>query len=426
MRRSSKTRSLLHAAALIATGYILGTLTAFKWASSWHKDAGEPPASSATMATVPLPPKLHSHVNGDSVDRADGENVDAEWRGFEIEPADVLVITPSDSTSSSNPSETHVPVPTLAHVQRLIDCWCANGDWVKSVELAHDRCMLNSEPCFGLAPNDRINELAYQWQPRESECKEMIAEPGFTYQPLSSNVRQFYSLLQHKRILVAGDSFQRRMYNGLMDKLACYLPSISQISSLFLGRAYRLETRQGPNVTQLDLIRKLARSQFDIFIINRGVHYTPTRILQEELAKTLDDLFANNPHAYIIFRSTCIGHDTCEHYRNHVPLSEPEAAALRNTTFLGLGSRYHWNEIWLQNDIVRQFLHARCPHRCLFIPVHELTYRRADSHFMSPNGSTNRTDCLHYCSPGPMDMWMDMLVNTILYMAHAKLLDNHV
>jgi len=47
-------------------------------------------------------------------------------------------------------------------------------------------------------------------------------------------------------------------------------------------------------------------------------------------------------------------------------------------------------------------------HWVFVLDVVPATSLRADSHMSSTN------DCLHYCAPGPIDMWVELLYNAIL------------
>jgi hypothetical protein len=101
-------------------------------------------------------------------------------------------------------------------------------------------------------------------------------------------------------------------------------------------------------------------------------------------------------------RSSPAGHAKCWLKRNHPPLDPqhpPRAPAI-----------YNWYELRRQDLAVRALVanDTRWSNHAFYMDVTPATAARPDSH------KTNKHDCLHYCVPGPIDMWADLFANMVL------------
>jgi len=134
-----------------------------------------------------------------------------------------------------------------------------------------------------------------------------------------------------------------------------------------------------------------------LVILNRGAHYEPTPKVIRDLNGTLNFIFCQSPNTSVIFRGTVPGTAT------------PEADFFRapditiNNTWGKLETSYHFHEFMDQNKEVRSFLTAMFP-QVIFLDVAPSTALRRDGH----------RDFLHYCVPGPIDHWVNLLYNALL------------
>ena len=71
--------------------------------------------------------------------------------------------------------------------------------------------------------------------------------------------------------------------------------------------------------------------------------------------------------------------------------------------------RYHWNEFQRQDKIVRNLLETYYP-ETLIIDVVSPTVLRQDAHY----------DELHYCIPGPVSLWVDLIYNALFLISTFK------
>ena len=290
-----------------------------------------------------------------------------------------------------------------------MDCWAQTGDWRFNPAAVDDTCVLAQPDCYGLASRQRPNEVAYQWAV-PAEC---AAAFQYTFAPTAELAHALHELANATKVLVTGDSFHRKMFAALRERVECVTGRRLSRSMHYAG-AYRMETIILENVPtpQVDLAREIAERAYDVYVLNKGAHYSPLDEFLSTYNRTIHDLLRGSPNALFLVRSTPIGHEGCETYRNHAPLTPAESDVLVETTVKSIGRQYHWGDVLRQNAALRAFLASECPDRCIYIDVNPATMRRADSHYMYPK-ENNRTDCFHYCSPGPMDMWMDLIVNTL-------------
>ena len=313
----------------------------------------------------------------------------------------------------------------IAALQAVVDCWAHDGDWAAALDAAavrEDACLLAQPDCYGLATRDRVNEIGYRWTvPPTCNAAAAAASAGrdYVFRPAAELAPALNALVNRTTVLVTGDSFHRKLFHALKEQVECITRGRLSRNMFFAG-AYRLETVEILNVPtpQVDLARELAQRAYDVYVINKGAHYSPLEDFLATYNRSIDDLLRRSPNALLLVRSTPIGHAGCEAFRNRPPLTAAESDALLAETVKTIGRQYHWADVLAQNSALRAFLATKCPDRCIFLDVTPATMRRADSHYMYPTGN-NRTDCFHYCSPGPMDMWIDMILNTLFLVHHA-------
>ena len=105
--------------------------------------------------------------------------------------------------------------------------------------------------------------------------------------------------------------------------------------------------------------------------------------------QTLNDEFvAIHP----IPSSMFAGHANCGKYKEPAP-PDPDVPP---------PERYHWDRFPHQNGISKRIVDAS---GSIFVDVASITRNRPDSHV------DQGKDCLHYCLPGPIDTWTQVLFN---------------
>ena len=132
----------------------------------------------------------------------------------------------------------------------------------------------------------------------------------------------------------------------------------------------------------------------DAIIVNRGSHVSPDIDFRQGMRALFRYLRVVAPDTLIIARSTHPGHMDCMNFTK--PLEAPIP--------LGANAPYHWLSILPQNPIVKEEAHAIGG---VFVDVAPMTALRADSHM-------GRKDCLHYCIPGPIDGWVQLILNNLM------------
>ncbi|CAI5532720.1 unnamed protein product [Closterium sp. Naga37s-1] len=136
-----------------------------------------------------------------------------------------------------------------------------------------------------------------------------------------------------------------------------------------------------------------------VVILNRGAHYRPDRHFISAVRSTLRFLRNKLPDALLIYRTTVQGHANCSEHDK--PLLVP--GPTDNLPFF-------WGKFHEQNELARAAVEEVGG---VYLDVAAMTVLRPDSHqgFIP---ELNHEDCLHYCIPGPQDVWAQMLQNVLL------------
>lgn len=136
----------------------------------------------------------------------------------------------------------------------------------------------------------------------------------------------------------------------------------------------------------------------DVIIFNRGPHYTPLDQFERGLQSTSRLLRMMYPNKLLIYRNTPPGHNNCTIYK--APLKGRQDPA---------NLPYNWGKFREQNERARGIVEAL---GIVYMDVDTMTALRADGHkgFWP---ELNLMDCLHYCHPGPIDSWVELLYNIL-------------
>lgn len=141
----------------------------------------------------------------------------------------------------------------------------------------------------------------------------------------------------------------------------------------------------------------------DVVILNRGPHYTSDELYTQGVNMALHFLRLNFPNKLILYRSSPPGHHNCS--TTSQPLAHRQNAADLQRFFQG----YHWDAFAGQNEIAKRLA---AQYGVAFMDVVPMMELRADGHrsWMEPSDR----DCLHYCTPGPIDVMVEVLYNMLL------------
>lgn len=72
----------------------------------------------------------------------------------------------------------------------------------------------------------------------------------------------------------------------------------------------------------------------------------------------------------------------------------------------------HWTDMEGQNYMAREVIES---FGAVYMDVATMTNFRADGHMGTRDrGKESESDCVHYCEPGPIDTWVQVLYNILL------------
>ena len=141
-----------------------------------------------------------------------------------------------------------------------------------------------------------------------------------------------------------------------------------------------------------------------VVIFNRGAHYSGDESYKIGVRAALRHARNLMPNAIIIYRNTAVGHAGCANVSE--PLKERQPLDIQP---------YNWDKFPRQNEIARAEVEAVGG---IYMDVETLSRLRADGH-QGLIRETGSTDCLHYCLPGPLDSWVQLLYNILMRYADA-------
>ncbi|KAH7863985.1 hypothetical protein Vadar_024322 [Vaccinium darrowii] len=365
---------------------------------------------------------------------------------------------PTDSVNSSEDRD---------QIHQTEKCDLFTGDWIpnpagpvytnESCHLIenHQNCMMNGRPDTGY--------LYWRWNPRDCELPQFDSE-------------KFLEMMRNKAWALIGDSIARNHVQSLLCMLSKVEPAvevyhdaeyksrrwhfpvhnftISVIWSPFLAKADIFENYDGVSTSELELhLDQLDKtwtdlySSLDYMIFSSGkwfiktaiyydnttilgCHYCPKRNLTElgidfAYRKVLKNLFdfiiASNHKGMIFFMTT-----TPSHFENGEWFS---GGSCRRTTPVKEGEfeLNHMIKI-LRNVELEEFEKAEADAskkgvNLKLLDLMELSLLRPDGHpgpyrhfypFAKDKNAKVINDCLHWCLPGPIDSWNDLIMEMVV------------
>ncbi|XP_071919654.1 protein trichome birefringence-like 23 isoform X2 [Coffea arabica] len=324
-------------------------------------------------------------------------------------------------------------------------------DWIEG----HQNCMKNGRPDTGY--------LYWRWSPRECELPQL-------------NPNRFLELMRNKALALIGDSISRNHIQSLICVLSkaekavqvyhdedyksrrWLFPShnftVSVLWSPFLAQAAIFEDYNGVSTSEIELhldkldgtwteqFKSLDYIMFSsgewyaksaIYYKNNtvlGCHYCPKRNLTErgfdfayrEVLRNFFDYITESNHKGMIFFRT----STPEHFEN----GEWFSGGTCNRTEPVKEGEFLRNELnrILRDIEIEEFRNASTKAsekgvNLKLFDVNPLSLLRPDGHpgpyrFFQPFAKDKNAkiikDCLHWCLPGPIDTWNDLLMKMVV------------
>eukprot|EP00271_Cylindrocystis_brebissonii_P005275 TRINITY_DN17235_c0_g1_i1.p1 TRINITY_DN17235_c0_g1~~TRINITY_DN17235_c0_g1_i1.p1 ORF type:complete len:830 (-),score=50.50 TRINITY_DN17235_c0_g1_i1:449-2938(-) len=136
----------------------------------------------------------------------------------------------------------------------------------------------------------------------------------------------------------------------------------------------------------------------DIVILNSGAHYRSDDLYESGTRASLWYIRSKLPKSLIMWRNTPPGHLNCTAYDR--PLDRPQ-----NKSDLP----FHWGDFARQNEIAKRLVKEVGG---VYVDVATMSELRADAHFGT--NYAKKTDCLHFCQPGVLDTWVQLIYNAFI------------
>ena len=287
----------------------------------------------------------------------------------------------------------------------------------------------------GLGARDAAN---WQWRPKA--CR--------PYVPF--NERDFCLSLKGRSILFVGDSINEYWHFALLNSLGDYYDwsAVEGFSGTKKGckkhkicKKYYKNPPLIQHVTnqflEFKTTRRVNRSWwkylhgFELLVINSGAwmmnpHLAKNNVFvpvtdeqYEGHMKKATEYLKGNYNGTIIFRTTHPGHPEC--WKHEAPIATPIP-----TPYTGNFSKFRWESIFDRNRIAVPLFEGI---GAKILDIEPMTTLRPDGHMarFHPNNwkfegagkvvqvqENLFADCLHYCTPGPMDTWTELLMNMLL------------
>ncbi|CAI5970300.1 unnamed protein product [Closterium sp. NIES-64] len=140
-------------------------------------------------------------------------------------------------------------------------------------------------------------------------------------------------------------------------------------------------------------------STADIILINRGAHWTATEDFLSGVRSATRYIRQNFPNKLVIYRNTPPGHIDCA--GQEAPLAQPQAQEILP---------YFWKDLREQNELVKVVVEETGG---VYMDVEGMLALRWDGH-KGVVPEKKKPDCLHYCLPGPLDVYPQFLYNLLV------------
>eukprot|EP01059_Diplonema_ambulator_P035028 TRINITY_DN8135_c0_g1_i1.p2 TRINITY_DN8135_c0_g1~~TRINITY_DN8135_c0_g1_i1.p2 ORF type:complete len:389 (+),score=63.32 TRINITY_DN8135_c0_g1_i1:1605-2771(+) len=348
-----------------------------------------------------------------------------------------------------NTKETEVVKPVEAVVSpTLRECKeegeYTKGKWVldesRRKYLSYDGIGKTPGCCGMYAKANKLERTAplYKWVP--STCR------------ISSfNEELFCKALKGRNIIFVGDSIQELWHFAILHELGIHADYTMKEGTAgrpkcpkhpICGKYYRkpLMLRHITNqFLTFTSTRRVNRKwwtyikEFEIVVVNSGAWMVKPEEMRRNVMVPVSDAkykqhmtraaayLKDSYNGTVIFRTTHPGHPNCESATG--PLETPHPRPYPSKY-----NNYRWEAIFDRNEVAKEIFKAI---NASILDIEPMTTLRPDGHlaYNHPNNwryehgkaipnfvneSKRATDCLHYCTPGPMDTWSQLLMNMLL------------
>jgi hypothetical protein len=134
-----------------------------------------------------------------------------------------------------------------------------------------------------------------------------------------------------------------------------------------------------------------------VIVANWGAFYKEDEVVRTKMHETLAWIDEELPTSLFVFRSSNMAHLDCDNYKLPDNVDhEPAQHSVR--------ANFHWAEFPPQNRLWKEELDQNHPGK-MYMNIFDLIRKRPDQH----PGEEHNHDCLHYCIPGPVDAYVELL-----------------
>ena len=268
--------------------------------------------------------------------------------------------------------------------------------------------------CDQLGGTETLPTQRESWQWRPSRCTLR-----------DWNASEFCSALGPRRVLMVGDSTMEQTASTLMNMVTTYYAvgnktAWSCADQLTFALSDRLISSHGDHERGLTLKEYVERENCDIVVLSTAAHWH----VHEEVPAILDSVFdairqlktsTTKSNVTFVWKSQNAGDFRCGNFTTPWPEStvakiEKEIISSRG----GEGDGYKWSMF--------PYIDQEAEKRCIRDRVHYIdmspTYFRRDAHRYDEKSA--RWDCLHYCVPGPLNLFATLLLNLMLALSVSK------
>ncbi|CAI6006082.1 unnamed protein product [Closterium sp. NIES-64] len=219
---------------------------------------------------------------------------------------------------------------------------------------------------------------------------------------------KFCRILDKRSVLIVGDSINMLLADairfnvrlGAKDWDSRVQWDLGFSVRVFFVRDYYLNSTEAENDFMVDKsfgetwMDEIAAQGVSVVVMNRGAHFIADEQFERQMKSTLLALRKSYPDLLIIVRNTPAGHPHCWLHR------KPLSGKLLDLPH----DDWHWDGFAAQNEILKNLTEGVGG---VYMDVNASAVWRADGH-------VGRWDCLHYCHPGPVDTWVQLLFNMLL------------
>ena len=315
---------------------------------------------------------------------------------------------------------------------KTLNCWTENGTWEydpsfpslypKDIPLHMQNFELNTQIYSECGPSMSRSDLDYVWKtptcPQlpvftpESMCREMRGR-SLIFVGDSLTIAHFETTIQamaHSRPVIkrdggtngcpgpndSGDAYIIHAFHfcqtlGLPVFNVTFVCYNNILEGYIPQSAPILQVEKWKN--HLNFLRNAHDGPGIVLVVNRGAHVRNDKQVALDMVIMMAFVREELPQALLIFRSSNMAHGSCRNFSRprtkNEPLLEPSNA--------GGDPSWQWSFFPAQSARVIRPIILNSRQRGIFLDIFPSMQLRPDSHTL---------DCLHYCVPGPIDMWV--------------------